>query len=89
MGAYYMLPMLVRAEFRTDLTGQLRLQLERRDLPLSNNFFMDLRANTEKEYSVGFRYMVSKYISLSTNYDSDYKWGPVSPCTIDSFWHPC
>ncbi|GAA4310315.1 hypothetical protein GCM10023183_28110 [Nibribacter koreensis] len=49
--------MLGRAEFRTDFTGQLRLQLERRDLPLSNTFFMDLRANTEKGYSMGVRYM--------------------------------
>jgi len=74
-GVYYLLPMLVRSEWRVDNTGQLRLQLERRDLPLSNNFFADLRVNTDKEYTVGFRYMVSKYASLSTNYDSDYKWG--------------
>ena len=74
-GVYYLLPMLVRSEWRVDDTGKLRLQLERRDLPLSNNFFADLRVNTDKEYTVGFRYMVSKYASLSTNYDSDYKWG--------------
>ncbi len=75
IGVYYMLPMLVRAEFRTDLTGQLRLQLERRDLPLSNNVFMDIRGNTDKEFTIGFRYMVSKYLSLSTNYDNQYNWG--------------
>ena len=74
-GFYYMLPMLVRSEWRIDQTGKLRLQLERRDLPLSNNFFMDFRANTDKEYTVGFRYMVAKSFSISTNYDSDYKWG--------------
>ena len=74
-GVYYLLPLLVRSEWRVDNTGQLRLQLERRDLPLSNNVFADLRVNTDKEYTVGFRYMVRKYLSLSTNYDSDYKWG--------------
>ena len=74
-GFYYLLPMLVRSEWRVDQTGRLRLQLERRDLPLSNNFFMDLRVNTDKEYTLGFRYMVSKSFSVSTNYDSDYKWG--------------
>jgi hypothetical protein len=42
---------------------------------LSNNIFADLRVNTDKEYEVGFRYMFSRYLSLSTNYDSDYKWG--------------
>jgi CopA family copper-resistance protein len=74
-GFYYLLPMLVRSEWRITQTGKVRLQLERRDIPLSNNFFFDIRANTDKEYTVGFRYMVSKYLSLSTNYDSDYKWG--------------
>ena len=75
IGLYYLLPMLVRAELRTDLTGQLRLQLERRDLPLSNNLFADLRVNTDREYLLGVRYMVSKYASLSTNYDNQYGWG--------------
>ncbi|MBX9782577.1 MAG: multicopper oxidase domain-containing protein [Chitinophagaceae bacterium] len=74
-GFYYLLPMLVRSEWRIDQTGRLRLQLERRDLPLSNNFFFDFRANTDKEYNVAFRYMVAKSLSISTNYDSDYKWG--------------
>ncbi len=74
-GFYYLLPMLIRSEWRIDNTGRLRLQLERRDLPLSNNFFFDFRVNTDKEYTVGFRYMVAKSFSISTNYDSDYKWG--------------
>ena len=75
VGFYYLLPMLVRSEWRVDQTGRLRLQLERRDLPLSNNFFFDWRVNSDKEYTLSFRYMVSKYFSISTNYDSDYKWG--------------
>lgn len=75
VGFYYLLPMLVRSEWRLDNTGRLRLQLERRDLALSNNFFTDLRVNTDKEYTVGFRYMFSRYFSVSTNYDSDYGWG--------------
>lgn len=74
-GFYYLLPMLIRSEWRITHTGKVRLQLERRDIPLSNNFFFDIRANTDKEYTLGFRYMISKYLSISTNYDSDYKWG--------------
>jgi hypothetical protein len=74
-GFYYLLPMLVRSEWRVDHTGKFRLQLERTDLALSNNIFADLRVNTDKEYEVAFRYMFSRYFSLSTNYDSDYKWG--------------
>ncbi|WP_133271122.1 multicopper oxidase domain-containing protein [Hymenobacter radiodurans] len=75
VGAYYLLPLLVRSELRLDSNGQVRLQLERTDLPLSNNLFADLLVNTDREYNLTFRYMVSKYVSLSTNYDSDYKWG--------------
>ncbi len=41
-GFYYLPPMLVRSEWRVDNNGNLRLQLERRDLALSNNFFADL-----------------------------------------------
>lgn len=74
-GFYYLLPMLVRSEWRVDHTGKLRLQLERSDLALSNNFFMDVQANTDKEYNLNFRYMFSRYFSLSSSYDSDYKWG--------------
>lgn len=75
VGFYYLLPMLVRSEWRITHTGKVRLQLERRDIPLSNNFFMDMRINTDKEYTIGFRYMIKKQFSISTNYDSDYKWG--------------
>lgn len=80
-GFYYLLPMLIRSEWRIDHTGKLRLQLERRDLPLSNNFFFDFRVNTDKEYNVLARYMIAKSFSISTNYDSDYKWG------IGLTWH--
>lgn len=80
-GFYYLLPMLIRSEWRVDHTGRLRLQLERRDLPLSSNFFFDFRVNTDKEYNVAARYMIAKSFSISTNYDSDYKWG------IGLTWH--
>ena len=80
-GFYYLLPMLIRSEWRIDYTGRLRLQLERRDMPLSNNFFFDWRINTDKEYTIGFRYMIAKPLSISTNYDSNYKWG------IGLTWH--
>ena len=36
---------------------------------------MDISGNTDCEFSLGFRYMVSKYASLSTNYDNQYGWG--------------
>lgn len=33
-----------------------------------------LRINTGQEYTVGFSYLVNKYFSPSTHYNSDYKW---------------
>lgn len=42
---------------------------------MSNNVFMDVRDNTDREFTPGFRYMVSKYASLSTNYNNQYGWG--------------
>lgn len=74
-GFYYLLPMLVRSEWRVDHTGRLRLQLERRDMALGRQLFLDWRVNTEKEYNIGLRYMLNRYFSVSTNYDNDYKWG--------------
>jgi len=44
-------------------------------------FFYDFRVNTDKEYNVAARYMIAKSFSISTNYDSDYKWG------IGLTWH--
>jgi hypothetical protein len=32
-------------------------------------------ANTDKEYMAGFRYIVTKYFSFSTHYDSDMGFG--------------
>ena len=74
-GFYYLLPMLIRSEWRVDNTGKLRLELGRKDLPLINKLFFDWQINTDKEYTLGFHYMITKSFSISTNYDSDYKWG--------------
>lgn len=70
-GIRYTLPMLVNAEARVDGLGKLRFQLEREDIPVTSRLRLNLMANTDKEYMVGFRYVVGKYWSLSTHYDSD------------------
>ena len=31
--------------------------------------------NTDKEYMVGFRYITTKWLALSTHYDSDMGYG--------------
>ena len=70
-GIAYTLPMLVTADARIDGKGNLRFQLSREDIPVSPRLRFAWMLNTDKEYMAGFRYILAKYISLSTHYDSD------------------
>ncbi|HEY8688586.1 MAG TPA: multicopper oxidase domain-containing protein [Chitinophagaceae bacterium] len=70
-GLQYTLPMLLVADGRIDGNGKLRFQLSREDVPVSKRLRFSFMANTDKEYAAGFRYIVSKWFSLSTHYDSD------------------
>jgi CopA family copper-resistance protein len=71
VGIAYTLPMLLIADARIDTDGKLRFQLSREDIPVSSRLRFGLMINTDKEYMVGFRYIVTKYVSLSTHYDND------------------
>lgn len=70
-GIQYLLPMNVVSEFRTDLDGKLRFQLMREDIPISPRLRSNFMINTDKEYALGVRYIITKYFNLSTHYDSD------------------
>ncbi len=70
-GVRYTLPMLVIAEARVDGEGKFRFQLGREDIPIASRLRFNFMANTDKEYMAGFRYILTKYLSLSTHYDSD------------------
>lgn len=74
-GVQYNLPMQVIAEARVDSKGKFRFQLMREDFPLSPRIRLNMMGNTDKEYMGGLRYIVSKYLSLSTHYDSDMGYG--------------
>lgn len=74
-GFQYTLPMLLIAEARIDSKGKLRFQLKREDIPITRRLRFNFMANTDKEYMAGFRYVVTKYFSLSTHYDSDMGFG--------------
>ena len=75
IGIAYTLPRLIIADARLDLNGKLRFQLSREDIPLSPRLRMSWMLNTDKEYMLGFRYIATKYFSVSTHYDSDMGWG--------------
>jgi FtsP/CotA-like multicopper oxidase with cupredoxin domain len=74
-GVQYTLPMLFIAEQRIDSKGKLRFQLMREDIPLAPRLRFNIMGNTDKEYMGGLRYIVTKYFSLSTHYDSDMGYG--------------
>lgn len=70
-GVAYTLPMLFVADGRIDGDGKFRFQLSREDIPVTSRLRFNMMINTDKEYMAGFRYIVTKYFSLSTHYDSD------------------
>ncbi|MBK5284800.1 MAG: multicopper oxidase domain-containing protein, partial [Bacteroidia bacterium] len=74
-GFEYTLPMLLKADGRIDTDGKFRFQLTREDVPVTPRLRLNLMANSDKEYMTGFRYIITKYISLSTHYDSDMGFG--------------
>ena len=75
LGAQYMLPFFILADFRADHTGNLRLQIVRDDIPITNRLRLWGMYNSDFEFSVGARYILTKYISISSHYDSDMGYG--------------
>jgi len=75
VGVAYTLPMLVVADARFDTEGKVRLQFSRKDMALSERLRMNLMWNTDREWMAGLRYIVGKYVSVSSHYDSDMGWG--------------
>ena len=75
VGVNYILPMLVTAQAEVFTDGNVRLQLERKDMPIAKRLRLNFMVNTDKEYMVGGKYILTKNISLSTHYDSDMGFG--------------
>ncbi|WP_414000120.1 multicopper oxidase domain-containing protein [Flavobacterium sp. W1B] len=71
LGFEYTLPMLVKFQTEVFSDGKVRLQLERKDIPISKRLRMNLMWNTDKEYMAGLRYIVKRNFGLTTHYDSD------------------
>ncbi len=70
-GIAYTLPSLVIADARVDGNGKFRFQLSREDVPVSPRIRFNFMVNTDKEYMTSLKYILTKYISLSSHYDSD------------------
>lgn len=74
-GLQYTLPFLVVADASIDHKGNVRMQFSREDIPLTPRLRGSVMWNTDREYSAGGRYILTKYFSASTHYDSDMGWG--------------
>ncbi|MBS7255598.1 multicopper oxidase family protein [Flavobacterium branchiicola] len=71
VGAEYTLPMLVKAQVEVYTDGNVRIQFERKDIPLSRRLRMNLMWNTDKEYMAGLKYVATRNLGITTHYDSD------------------
>ena len=71
LGLIYVLPWFVESDLRVDHEGRVRLQFTRDDIPVTSRLRLWGMWNTDYEYSVGSRYILTKFWSLSAHYDSD------------------
>ncbi|MCB0647128.1 MAG: multicopper oxidase domain-containing protein [Saprospiraceae bacterium] len=74
-GLQYTMPWFVVADASIDHTGYFRLQLSREDIAITKRLRLWGSWNTDLEYAVGARYILTKYISASSHYDSDMGFG--------------
>ena len=70
-GIEYTLPLFIKLDLRLDTEGKTRLQFRREDLHVLKRLRFSFMLNTDKEYLAGIKYIVTKYFSLSSHYDSD------------------
>ncbi|SRX75695.1 multicopper oxidase domain-containing protein [Aequorivita antarctica] len=75
VGVNYTLPMLVMAQAEIYTNGNVRLQFERNDIPITQRIRMNIMWNTDKEYMGGLRYIVTRNVGITTHYDSDMGFG--------------
>ena len=75
VGVQYITPWMFVADGRVDGEGKFRLQLSREDIPLTSRLRLAVMGNTDKEYMVGMSYILTKWMSISTHYDSDMGYG--------------
>ncbi len=71
VGLEYTMPLLIKAQAEVYTDGNFRLQLERKDIPVSKRLRMSLMWNTDKEYMAGLRYIIKRNFGVTTHYDSD------------------
>jgi Multicopper oxidase len=69
LGATYTLPLLIKADLRINTKGELCFGLSN-EHQLTDKVSFDWQWNTEKEYTLGLSYAITKQLYISGNYDS-------------------
>lgn len=75
LGVMYTLPMLVNVQAEVYHDGIFRLSLMREDIPISKRLRGGFMVNSDLEYMVDLRYILTRNISVRTHYDSDMGFG--------------
>lgn len=75
IGFTALLPMLINFQAEAYHDGIVRLSLSREDIPLSKRLRMGFMLNSDKEYMMDLRYIVSRNIGIRAHYDSDMGYG--------------
>ena len=70
-GVEYTLPMLVKLQGEVFMDGYFRVQLLREDIPISKRLRSSFYINTDKEYMLGFKYILNRNFGVTAHYDSD------------------
>ncbi|MNJ85397.1 Copper resistance protein A precursor [compost metagenome] len=71
VGFNYTLPLLIVFQAEVYHDGNVRLQLMREDIPISKRLRAGFMVNTDLEYMVDLRYILTKYMGIRAHYDSD------------------
>lgn len=75
IGFNFTLPMLLIFQAELYHDGNVRLQLMREDVPLTKRLRAGFMINTDKEFMVDLRYIITKNLGVRTHYDSDMGFG--------------
>lgn len=75
LGVMYTLPMLVNLQAEVYQDGIFRVSLMREDIPISRRLRAGFMVNTDLEYMVDLRYILTRNLGIRTHYDSDMGFG--------------
>lgn len=75
LGVMYTLPMMINIQAEVYHDGIFRLTLMREDIPLGKRLRAGFMVNTDLEYMVDMRYIISRNFGVRIHYDSDMGFG--------------